>query len=195
MNSGKLFAAATLLLLTTGAADATTIDFTTYPLNTPITTVDGVTFTLYGGPGPGGTAVTGSFGNPALGNSPDGEYPTSQGIAITFSTPVDDVSFVFSNYGDNDDFGPSVELAFAGATQTDFQDIGNCNGCTVSVVGNDITTLYLDNGSDSVYSWEFGLYQLDFTSAVPEPLTLSLFGAGLLGAAGMRRRRKANKAA
>jgi hypothetical protein len=29
----------------------------------------------------------------------------------------------------------------------------------------------------------------------PEPLTLSLFGAGLLGAAGMRRRRKADKAA
>jgi PEP-CTERM motif len=32
-------------------------------------------------------------------------------------------------------------------------------------------------------------------TAVPEPLTLSLFGAGLVGAAGLRRRRKTNKAA
>ena len=39
-------------------------------------------------------------------------------------------------------------------------------------------------------------YRFDGVSAgIPEPLTLSLFGAGLFGAAGMRRRRRQNKGA
>jgi hypothetical protein len=39
----------------------------------------------------------------------------------------------------------------------------------------------------------FDLFGIDPPAAVPEPLTISLFGAGLVGAMGMRRRRK-NKA-
>src|SRR5207237_10314851 len=49
---------------------------------------------------------------------------------------------------------------------------------------------------DSFYGDNSGQQVLDVSSVrnVPEPLTLSLFGTGVLGAAAMRRRKKAKQA-
>jgi hypothetical protein len=168
-----------------GSAAATEIDFSTYSFGTPISSVDGVSFTLYGTPYGSGTPVTGSFGTASLGNSPTGEYPTSEGILIQFSAPVSSVSFTFDNFGDNSEYGYSNEQAFAGLTLTDYQNIGGgCYVeafCLVSVVGTGITSLYVDNGSGGSYSWEYGIGELTFSAATPLPSTWVMMLAGLAG--------------
>jgi hypothetical protein len=179
-----LIVAALTTAASVGSAAATTIDFSSYPFYTPVSSVDGVSFALYGGPG-GGTPVTGSFGTASLGNSPTGDYPTSEGILIQFSAPASSVSFTFDNFGDNTGFAPSFEKAFAGVTLTDNQNIGGgCyigSFCTVSVVGTGITSLYVDNGSGGNYSWEYGIGELTFTAATPLPSTWVMMLAGLAG--------------
>jgi hypothetical protein len=58
-----------------------------------------------------------------------------------------------------------------------------------------------DLHSYHVSDWDYNdvifalAYKVNQHSLVPEPLTLSLFGAGLVGAAALRRRRKASKTA
>jgi hypothetical protein len=54
----------------------------------------------------------------------------------------------------------------------------------------------INDGFGGGYNQGAGIYQLFIqdAQAVPEPLTLSLFGAGLAGVAAMRRRKKTNKA-
>jgi PEP-CTERM motif len=54
------------------------------------------------------------------------------------------------------------------------------------------TSSYVDDWAVDTEGFTFTNYAF---RNVPEPLTLSLFGAGLAGAAAMRRRRKANKPA
>ena len=56
----------------------------------------------------------------------------------------------------------------------------------------------LKNGQGVDWDYNDVVYAIAYkvrTESVPEPLTLSLFGAGLAGAAALRRRRKASKAA
>ena len=113
-----------------------------------------------------------------------------------------------------------------GCLATDILIIGNSSGGSVAITHDDGASLYgpyptvvfenpdptvavTDSGTlapgtfDLFYAEDNGapsVLQMDlngtpFTS-VPEPLTLSLFGAGIAGAAAaMRRRRKANKTA
>ncbi len=184
-----------------GTVRADFIDFTSMPAG-PISSDDGVTFSLIGGPGSGVPYVP-SFGYNGIGNSPTGEYPTSSILDFSFATPVSDVSFSFNNYGfgggPGTGRGASFYEAFAGATLVDTGYIGNLSPsdpytyAPVAVSGAGITDLQVNNGSGGGSSWEFGVGSLAFTpSAVPEPsrliAVLSLCGMGLIGMVWRRRR-------
>jgi PEP-CTERM motif len=175
------------------AAGATTIDFATFTSPTAVSSIGPVSFVLYGGAASGSPLVSNDWdhSHTELNNSPTGNHPTSEGIKITFAGGANNVSFTYDNYGRN----PAFERAFSGATFTD-QSIGtppgcNFSFCTITVAGADITTLYIDNGGVST-GWEFGVGQISYTSAVPEPASwaLMLIGVGALGGALRAGRRK-----
>ncbi len=194
-----LFSAGAIALLTAVAAPAyattTTIDFTSLPFYTDVATYfPGVTISLSGGPGYG-DPVTGSFGEPAVGNSPSGNYPTSEILNFAFSGAVKDVSFTFDNYGESfSGRGASFYTAYnaaSGVVSTGF--IGNISpggyGGLVTVGGSGIRDLALNNGTGGGSSWEFGVYSLTYTSGVPEASTWVMMLAGFagLGFVGYRR--------
>lgn len=59
----------------------------------------------------------------------------------------------------------------------------------------DVFLMYWDSYyGDNTGQQELSISSVSRTSGVPEPLTLSLFGTGVLGAAAMRRRKKAKQA-
>jgi hypothetical protein len=157
-----------------------------------LSSLPGVNFSLAGGPGAGGTPSVNSFGQPALGNSPTGEYPTSQQLVFSFTGAATDISFLFSNFGDNNSFGaPTEYYAYSAAdVLVSSGNIGSDNDVTENVPGSGITKLVVDNGTGGGSSWEFGVYTLNFTASAPEPASLALVGVGLAGL-GLIRRRKA----
>jgi hypothetical protein len=99
-------------LSTPQVAGATTIDFGSYPTGTALTSLDGATFSLIGGPDSSGPPLIGYDDDPPTGlsNSTNPDYPTANILNFSFSAPVSDVSFYFNNYGDN---GTTYYQAFA----------------------------------------------------------------------------------
>lgn len=189
MKRATLILTAALLLGGVGQAKADTINFADY-YGSSLSSAGGVSFSLSGGPGPGGTPKVDSFGQPAIGNSPTGNYPTSEILQFSFSSPANNVSFFYSNYG----FNGSFYDAYSGVTLVSSGVLGSINGGLVTVPGSGITSLQINNNTGGSYSWEFGVYSLTFTpAAVPEPTSLALFGLSTLAGAvycGWRRRKQ-----
>ncbi|MBZ2206434.1 PEP-CTERM sorting domain-containing protein [Massilia soli] len=175
------------------------INFADFAVGTAITNqIPGVTFSLIGGPGPGGAPVIGGFDSLGLTNSAGGDYETAQILNLRFDGLASDVSFNFFNEG--------VELSGAGHTyfsafntagellQTGFVGFGGA--FSLSAAG--IADLQFNNNTGGLSSWMFTLNTLDAdvsASEVPEPASLLLVGLGALGFALAYRRRAARKPA
>src|SRR4029077_6825810 len=129
-----------------------------------------------------GQCYTAGFGaaNPALAGSPtlillEGANFSLSDYVGTYIDPTFGATFYFaSDANEGPEFGPHINI-----------------GC-VAVAGHcDITDLLAPSLIDAGFTATF------FSNGdvrVPEPITLSLFGAGLAGVAAMRRRRKASLA-
>ena len=173
-------------------ARAETVDFSGLASGTAVTNqYSGVVFSLQGGPDSSGPPTTWNYDEEALGNSTHSGYPTASILDITFTSPASGLSFTFDNYGDN---GATFYTAYDGATVVstgNISDVGDFD--LVAVAGSGITDLQLNNGTGGDGSWYFGVQELTFTSgnvtATPEPGSFLLFGTGILGMAGMLRRK------
>lgn len=204
---GLLLAAPSIMTLLTTVPEASaatyTIDFSSLPLNTPVSSGPDVAISISGGVYGFGTPITGYFGLPALNNSPSAFYPTSEDLTFNFFTPVKDVSFTFSNFGLVSSSGPgaSTFTATLGGAFVSFGFIGDVfpsppiSASTQISAPGTLNALVLDNGTGGTSNWIFGVYSITYTTAVPEPATWALImsGFGLLGY--LRWHRPAAKAA
>ena len=129
--------------------------------------------------------------------------PNTLTDTITFSAPVTNPYIAIWSLGQT---GVNASFNFNATPVLDSGGGSNeYGGSTISVVGNNVYGIEGNgvvqfNGTFTSISWTNPVYEnwYGFTvgianvasNEVPEPLTLSLFGAGLIGAASLRRRRK-----
>ena len=196
-----VFAGASILTLFSAlpVAGATTIDFQTYATGTALTSLDGITFSLVGGPDSSGPPLIGYDDDPprGLSNSTNPGYPTATILDFSFSSPVSGVSFYFNNYSDNglsyyQAFGASGNLLASG----DLSSEDGLENNILSVSG--IKNLQFNNGEGGAASWYFAVPSVTFTggSAVPEPSSWAMMMLGFagLGLAGYRASRRTSAA-
>jgi PEP-CTERM motif len=181
-----------------------TIDFSGLPAGTAVTNqYSGVVFSLQGGTAGPGNPTTGygwydstsslnNSPNPATSPKAGSGYPTANILDIAFSSGVSGVSFTFNNYGTNSYPNNSNFAAYGpGNTFISSGDLGNVNGFSlVSVTGSGITDLKISNGTLGNSDWMFGVGELTYTSAVPEPSTWAMLLLGFAGVGFMAYRRK-----
>jgi hypothetical protein len=172
------------------SASATTVDLSTFGSGATVISASPLTAT-------GGLNIPGAFSNPQLSYSDVSSVPTT--ITLTFSTNVSALGVGFVT----NDVDPTLSLFDATNTLIDSLTldhtllpllsiyptgfIGLDMGANVIAKATVTTTL----PSGSIY---IGPVVFQSVSAAPEPLTLSMFGAGLAGVVAVRRR-KSSKAA
>lgn len=198
MKFTTILAAALLTGIAASAASADTIDFTSLADGTVVSNqFDGVVFSISGGPGPDGSPLASSNWTGAgveLNNSTTGIYPSSAFLNINFTAPASDVSFTYSNYGfpdgESGGNGASFWTTFdASNTVLDTGLLSFIEGYSLVSVGSGVSSLVITNNTGGNSSWVFGLGELTFNGAVPEPgtWTMMIIGFGAIGV-GMRRR-------
>jgi hypothetical protein len=187
-----LLATALLSTATMSYAAQVNIDFRGYTPGTALSVVDGVTFTVTGGPGPSGTPVIDNWGSNGLSNSTTGEYPTGAILDIAFGGNARDVRFNVDNYGGSGSYYSAFDI-FGNLLETGI--FGSNGGGDFSLASTNIANLQLNNNTLGFSNWLFTLTTLDAdvtarSTDVPEPATFALFGLGLAGISVLRRNRK-----
>jgi len=195
LTSAPVALAAGLVFGGIGCANATTIDFSSYSTGTALTSLDGITFSLEGGPDSSGPPLVG-YGSDeptGLSNSTNPDYPTADILNFAFSSPVSGVSFYFNDYGTDgygsyyDAYGPGDVLVASGSLTGQAGTVDNI------VSASDIVDIQFNNNAGS-NSWYFAVNSLTFSSGTPEPATWSLMLAGVFGLGAAIRRRRARPA-
>jgi hypothetical protein len=192
-NKLALLFAALLSTATMSYAAPVQIDFRGYTPGTALSEVDGITFTVKGGPGPSGTPVIDDWGSNGLSNSTSGDYPTGAILDIAFGGDARDVKFSVDNYGGSGSYYSAFDMS---GNLLETGVFGINGGGDFSLTSANITNLQLNNASGGDYNWLFSLMALDAdvtarsSSEVPEPATVALFGLGLAGISVLRRKRK-----
>lgn len=195
-KSALSFAAATALFAANIAhATVINVNFANFAQNTAVTTqVEGVTFSLIGGPYSNGAPVTGAFGDFGLGNSTTSTYPTAEILDLKFTGLASGVSFSFNNYGSSTaGRGATYYSAFgSNGALLETGTVGSGGVFSLSSVG--ISDLQFNNNTGGYESWLFSLNSLQATvTAVPEPETYAMLLAGLGLVGGIARRRRGAK--
>jgi hypothetical protein len=93
-------------------------------------------------------------------------------------------------------FAGGIIFDFSGAptiTDVTLDPLSNSDFLSTGITFTDTSVTFDVTGVTTAAANESLILDVQ-TAAVPEPFTLSLFGAGLAGAAAMRRRKKAQKA-
>lgn len=172
MRRGYLILAALLLsLCTAGQVQASiTINFDSYATGTALTSLDGITFSLVGGPDSSGPPLIGfdSAEPRGLSNSTNPDYPTANILDFAFSSPVSSVSFGFNNYGDN---GATFYQAFdsTGTLLETGPLYTYSSGEITTLSASCISDLQFNNGTGGASSWYFAVTSIEYTPWPPPP--------------------------
>lgn len=175
-------------------AQATTIDFRLLPVGTAVTNqYADFTASLSGGNASGAPTIAyyNWSGMGGLSNTPtSGYYPTAQRLNINFTTPVDQLSFIFDNEGYN---GSNAWFTYdANNVMLETGALNTYSLITATQFGSGgVSAISFSNGVS--YNWTQALSVLNYNMApadVPEPGSIMIIGAGLIGLAVARRRRK-----
>lgn len=167
-----VFSAVTL----SSSVSSATIDFSQYTNGTPITSINGVNFSLVGGSGNG---YTPTVYNGQLYSNPFGAflYPSANHLIIDFATSVTLNSITVQNAGLYDNI-----LSFYGDGKTllelinTTQAYGNRYTYVLDLAG--VTSIDYSNNQNG--RWE-SIANISYTpSAVPEPNSIALLSSGLL---------------
>ncbi len=192
----KFLVAALLAGSAIAPASAATVDFSSFAAgSTPV--VAGLSFALTGGPSANGTPVVGygyydsvlSLNNSLVAASGSDGYPTGSTLTIDFASAVSGLSFTFNNYGSGiGAFFSAFDAANALVSTASIDNVGPF--ALVNVAGAGITKLVLSNNSGG-NNWVYGVGQLNYSPAVPEPATWAMMIGGFAFAGAAMRRRSA----
>jgi hypothetical protein len=197
MNMKAILAGAAIAAASATGASALSINFGSLSAG-PLSSYDGVTFSLSGGPDSGDGIPDVGYGfydypTLSLNNSVNSDtgsnsgYPTGSTLTLSFSHPEGDLRFTFNNFGGGngsyyDAYGPGGLVSSGSLSFVN-------NFATVYVAGSGITSLVIDNNTGGNSDWIVGVGAI----ATPEPSTWAMMGLGFAGLAfaGYRSRRTA----
>jgi hypothetical protein len=201
------FLAAFALLLFAGAADAGTIDYIFTGTCSSGCSLNGTPFTTFTVTEVGNTAAIGPISGGEYSNPTTGTF-VSGGLMATLTGTTNEVIDLTTTpftigFGQITFIPPSTlfvsDEAIANSGVFDTYNLATALSLTTGTVQTPTATDYFVTGDTTVGTLDFGtINSLSFQAVtppagVPEPITLSIFGAGLVGAAAMRRRKKSKQ--